>query len=132
MNDDKLAKNLINQMNTQLENDDRKSSVVSITKLSLMQIIRKKEDLSISEILLDKNFTKLYSVEYIFEQISEKLSNMQITDEENLEQIKSVNIHIPTFESEKTNKYIKILEEKYNIKIIPDYLKRSNFNIKIH
>ena len=57
---------------------------------------------------------------------------MQITDEENLEQIKSVNIHIPTFESEKTNKYIKILEEKYNIKIIPDYLKRSNFNIKIH
>lgn len=132
MNDDKLAKNLINQMNTQLENDDRKSSVVSITKLSLMQIIRKKEDLSISEILLDKNFTKLYSVEYIFEQISEKLSNMQITDEENLEQIKSVNIHIPTFESEKTNKYIKILEEKYNIKIIPDYLKRSDFNIKIH
>ena len=81
---------------------------------------------------LDKNFTKLYSVEYIFEQISEKLSNMQITDEENLEQIKSVNIHIPTFESEKTNKYIKILEEKYNIKIIPDYLKRSDFNIKIH
>lgn len=125
MKDEKLANKLIEKMQKCLEEDDRKATVVSITKLSLMQIIRKKEDLSLSENLISDTNIVLNSEDYIFEQINEKLKNMNSQKEE-------INISIPVFETTNSQKNIKILEEQYKIKIKPKYLKKEDFNIKIN
>lgn len=124
MKDESLSNKLINQMQNCLDEDDRKASVVSMTKLSLMQIIRKKEDMSLSENLLGDKGVDIYSEDYIFEQISEKLVNLK-SDK------KDVKIYLPIFESPSSYKKIRFLEQQYNIKIQESYLKKENFKIKI-
>ena len=89
-----------------------------------MQIIRKKEDITIEENLIDTKIT-LKNTEYIFEEVDSKIANIISED------TKKITIDIPIFESVKANNYLSILEKKYAVKINAKFLKKDNFNVKI-
>ena len=89
-----------------------------------MQIIRKKEDITLEENLIDTKIT-LKNIEYIFEEIDSKIANVISED------TKKIIIDIPTFESVKANNYLSILEKKYAVKINAKFLKKDDFNVKL-
>lgn len=124
MKDEKLSQKLVVYMQKQLDKYDRKATVTSMNKSNLMQIIRKKEGLSLSEVLLSNNIG-LYSEDYIFENINEKLDMIYSED------MQDVVIDIPLFEDIKVREYVRKLEEKFGIKIKAKYLQKSDFTIKI-
>ena len=89
-----------------------------------MQIIRKKEDITIEENLTDTKIA-LKNIEYIFEEIDSKIANVISED------TKKLGVEIPIFESVQANNYLSILEKKYAVKINVKFLKKDDFNVKI-
>ena len=89
-----------------------------------MQIIRKKEDITIEENLTDTKIA-LKNIEYIFEEIDSKIANVISED------TKKLGVEIPIFESVQANNYLSILEKKYAVKINAKFLKKDDFNVKI-
>ena len=124
MKDNILSEKLRQHLYKCLEKDDRKSTVSILSKSDIIQIIRKKEDITLKENLTDMNL-QLKNIEYLFEEVDRKISNI-IRDD-----MKKLSIDIPIFESVKANNYLLILEKKYGIKISAKYLKKDDFNVKI-
>ena len=124
MRDEKLSKNLQEHLSKCLEKDDRKSTLSILSKSDIMQIIRKKEDITIEENLTDTKIA-LKNIEYIFEEIDSKIANVISED------TKKLGVEIPIFESVKANNYLSILEKKYAVKINAKFLKKDDFNVKL-
>jgi len=124
MRDEKLSKKLQENLSKCLEKDDRKSTLSILSKSDIMQIIRKKEDITIEENLIDTKIT-LKNIEYIFEEVDSKIANIISED------TKKITIDIPIFESVKANNYLSILEKKYAVKINAKFLKKDDFNVKL-
>jgi len=124
MRDEKLSKKLQEHLSKCLEKDDRKSTLSILSRSDIMQIIRKKEDITIEENLIDTKIT-LKNIEYIFEEVDSKIANVISED------TKKITIDIPIFESVKANNYLYILEKKYAVKINAKFLKKDDFNVKL-
>ena len=124
MRDEKLSKKLQEHLSKCLEKDDRKSTLSILSKSDIMQIIRKKEDITIEENLTDTKIA-LKNIEYIFEEIESKIANVISED------TKKLGVEIPIFESVQANNYLSILEKKYAVKINAKFLKKDDFNVKI-
>ena len=113
MKSENSKKKLIESVEMELKKDKKKASVVGITELGIMQIIRKKsskEDMSqsLKEILFD-----------IEMEVSEKILIQEKTE---------CSIYIDEEYIMKVKKYISILEKKLNLKI---KLKKQGNNKKI-
>ena len=124
MKDNILSEKLRQHLYKCLEKDDRKSTVSILSKSDIMQIIRKKEDITLKENLTDMNL-QLKNIEYLFEEVDRKISNI-IRDD-----MKKLSVELPIFESVKANSYLSILGKKYGVKLSAKYLKKDDFNVKI-
>ena len=124
MKDNILSEKLRQHLYKCLEKDDRKSTVSILSKSDIIQIIRKKEDITLKENLTDMNL-QLKNIAYLFEEVDRKISNI-IRDD-----MKKLSVELPIFESVKANSYLSILEKKYGVKISAKYLKKDDFNVKI-
>lgn len=124
MKDNILSEKLRQHLYKCLEKDDRKSTVSILSKSDIIQIIRKKEDITLKENLTDMNL-QLKNIAYLFEEVDRKISNI-IRDD-----MKKLSVELPIFESVKANSYLSILEKKYGVKLSAKYLKKDDFNVKI-
>ena len=98
MRDEKLSKKLQEHLSKCLEKDDRKSTLSILSKSDIMQIIRKKEDITLEENLIDTKIT-LKNIEYIFEEVDSKIANVISED------TKKITMDIPIFESVKAKSF---------------------------
>ena len=124
MKDNILSEKLRLHLYKCLEKDDRKSTVSILSKSDIIQIIRKKEDITLKENLTDMNL-QLKNIAYLFEEVDRKISNI-IRDD-----MKKLSVELPIFESVKANSYLSILGKKYGVKLSAKYLKKDDFNVKI-
>ena len=125
MNDEKLSQKLVAYMQDKLSQDDRKATITFMNKSSIMQIIRKKEDLSLEENLISDNII-LYNEDYVFEQVYEKILAVVCED------TKEISVEIPLFENVKNDSYVRKIQENLNIKINAKYLNKSMFSTKVY
>ena len=79
MKDNILSEKLRQHLYKCLEKDDRKSTVSILSKSDIIQIIRKKEDITLKENLTDMNL-QLKNIAYLFEEVDRNISNIIIDD----------------------------------------------------
>lgn len=123
---------LIQKMKNLLKDDHKRVSVISITELGIMQIIRKRDQEDIisrytNKCSLCKGTGRTMSKDLLIQEIS-----LEIENKVSHSIIKNITIDIPHRFDENIEQALKEMEKKYNIQIYSRYLKNTFNEITIN